>query len=66
MQGRYKPNVAAVLADLMRGMPPKEAAMRNGMASTYPYKVARIAGLEPRYLTNEEWRAILARRKQSA
>lgn len=66
MQGRYKSKMREVIAAIMAGAYPKEAAMMHGANRSYGCKAAKAGGLSPRYLTDDEWRAILAQRKQSA
>jgi len=62
MQGRYKSKVREVLGAMLAGMSPKEAALTHGTARGYGNKVAVRAGLQPRYLTDAEWREILTMR----
>lgn len=66
MRGRYKSKMREVIDAIMAGAYPKEAAMAHGANRSYGCKAAKAGGLSPRYLTDAEWRAVLAQRKQSA
>ena len=65
MQGRYKSKMREVIAAIMAGAYPKEAAMMHGANRSYGCKAAKAGGLTARYITEREWRAVLEQRKQS-
>lgn len=64
MQGRYKSKMREVIAAIMAGAYPKEAAMMHGANRSYGCKAAKAGGLTPRYVTEREWREILTNRKR--
>lgn len=62
MQGRYKSKRAEVLAMLLAGKSPKEAARAHGANRSYGSKVALRHGLSPMYVSDDERNTLLTMR----
>ncbi len=61
-QGRYKPKRAEVLAAILAGMSPKEAAMTHGAARSCGNKVCGWSGLTALYVSEAERAQVLTER----
>ncbi len=61
-QGRYKPKRAQVLAAILAGMSPKEAAMTHGAARSFGNKVCGWARLTALYVSADERARVLTER----